>query len=109
MTIDELDKAFGEARVRFWRCLNRDHRVVDWSGDVATCRDCGLTSEMTKQLIVLTRQVALEQIEARFRSGVATLDELWNAVRTALEPPADPANNPEWREAAAKIRGEHRA
>lgn len=94
--VDELEEAFSQARVRFWRCLNRQHRIVDWAGAVATCRTCGLTSEMTKGLIKLTRLVALEQIEARFRhSREATLDELWNAIRAVLDQPATDPDLPE--------------
>lgn len=35
------------APVLFWTCLNPDHRDVTWTGDTATCPDCGLTSQMT--------------------------------------------------------------
>jgi hypothetical protein len=31
----------------FWTCLNEEHKRVTWTGDVAACDTCGLTSEMT--------------------------------------------------------------
>jgi len=36
-----------DAKIMFWTCLNEDHKYVTWTGDVATCDTCGLTSEMT--------------------------------------------------------------
>jgi hypothetical protein len=36
-------------RVRFWMCINRDHKRVVWHDDVAHCPDCGVTSAMTSR------------------------------------------------------------
>lgn len=45
-------EAIGNARVRFWTCPIGHCReplreTVRWSGNVATCMDCGMTSENT--------------------------------------------------------------
>ena len=58
-----------DAKIMFWTCLNKDHKHVTWTGDVATCDTCGLTSEMT----------------ARFARGV----QKWERERIAGE--IDPA------------------
>lgn len=51
------------APVRFWICINREHKNVTWDGDVATCPDCGLTSEMTKRYAALVRVMVADKIE----------------------------------------------
>ena len=38
-------------QVRFWTCPNKDHSRVTWTGDVASCDSCGMTSVMTARLI----------------------------------------------------------
>ena len=47
----------GDAEVQFWICLNPAHKNVEWSGDVATCPDCGLTSDMTREFAEVCREV----------------------------------------------------
>lgn len=40
-------RALEGAPIQLWTCLNPAHRTVTWTGDVACCDTCGLTSEMT--------------------------------------------------------------
>lgn len=49
----------GDARVKAWTCVNPEHRYVFWTGDVAHCRDCGLTSEHTTRWI---RRIMVETL-----------------------------------------------
>jgi hypothetical protein len=44
----EVFALLGQLPVRFWRCLQPDHREVDWTNGVGQCATCGLTSEMTR-------------------------------------------------------------
>ena len=46
-----LWSALKDVRVQFWTCPNDEHRMVTWTGDVASCDSCGMTSEMTARLI----------------------------------------------------------
>jgi hypothetical protein len=47
----ELLDALKDVRIQFWTCPNEDHKHVTWTGDVAACDTCGMTSEMTGRLI----------------------------------------------------------
>jgi hypothetical protein len=57
-----LPPELSTARMRFWVCLNREHRFVDWVDGVATCPDCGLTSEMTGRFAATAKQVGREEV-----------------------------------------------
>ncbi|TMS00151.1 hypothetical protein [Nonomuraea basaltis] len=52
---DDLEEAFKNTPYRFWTCINKTHKYVTWTGDVASCDTCGLTSEMTGKRDVLVR------------------------------------------------------
>lgn len=69
------------ARVRFWMCINRDHKSVTWEGDVATCPDCGITSDMTRAYAQRVRARCREEIE---REVSADLDKFAGALSTQL-------------------------
>lgn len=60
----EWPDALLNTRVRFWMCINRDHQSVTWDGDVATCPDCGVTSEMTKAYGRRVREQVAKELEA---------------------------------------------
>lgn len=47
----ELLDALKDVRVQFWTCPNEDHKHVTWTGDIAACDTCGITSAMTGRLI----------------------------------------------------------
>jgi hypothetical protein len=49
-------------RILFWTCLNKDHKHVTWTGDVATCDTCGLTSEMTARFAREVQEYERERI-----------------------------------------------
>jgi hypothetical protein len=57
---DDIRKAIERTPIQFWMCLNRDHQTVTWSGDVASCDTCGLTSEMTQRF---TRSIRTHMAE----------------------------------------------
>jgi hypothetical protein len=58
---DDVRRAVERAPIQFWTCLNHDHKFVTWTGDVARCDDCGLTSEMTNEWMRLVRAAALRE------------------------------------------------
>ena len=67
LSVEHLRERFGDAhvpalpaeilnaRVRFWMCINRDHKSVVWDDDVAQCPDCGVTSTMTARYAKVVR------------------------------------------------------
>ena len=63
----ELLEALKDVRVQFWACPNEDHKRVTWTGDVAACDSCGMTSEMTARLIRAAVAYERERIMALFR------------------------------------------
>ena len=52
----------GNVRIQFWICLNDSHRTVTWTGNVASCDTCGLTSEMTARFATDVRDYERERI-----------------------------------------------
>ena len=68
----ELPEELLNAPVRFWMCINREHKTVTWDGNVARCPDCGVTSEMTKRYAAVLRIMLAEKIEAAERELAET-------------------------------------
>lgn len=79
MADDSLLPEVLNARVSFWTCINPDHQAVEWSGDVATCMVCGLTSEITKRFA----QDVRDHHEKHVRKTIA--DSLRRAAAGRLE------------------------
>lgn len=84
--IGDLAEALGNPRARFWTCLNPAHRFVEWAGETATCRDCGLTSEMTgrykKALHKHVVEPALREVYRERARLLAFLTRVFPAVIT---------------------------
>lgn len=73
MTDDEFNEAMdalAKVRVSFWTCLNPAHRTVDWADNVATCRACGLTSEMTGRRQRLIERWTRERVAAAIEETI---------------------------------------
>ncbi|GAA3172697.1 hypothetical protein [Nonomuraea roseoviolacea] len=71
MTGDDLMAALGRAPIQFWTCPNPAHLDVTWTGDVATCDTCQLTSEMTGRKYAIARQIERERIAKLLRRVAA--------------------------------------
>lgn len=90
----ELPAEIANAPVRFWMCINPDHRSVVWDGDVATCLDCGVTSDMTARYAKVVRGHERSLIANGFRrqadryeqAGKAadTLGKQWSGTEQAM-------------------------
>lgn len=83
LSLQRLKERFGEALnapVLFWVCLNPGHRDVTWSGEVAACLICGLTSEMTEAWSRDVAEAERERIAKGFR---AQADRYEAASKTA--------------------------
>jgi hypothetical protein len=59
----EMPEEILNASVRFWMCLNREHKNVTWTDGVGVCPDCGLTSAMTDRYASVLRVMLAEKIE----------------------------------------------
>ncbi|GAA4209560.1 hypothetical protein GCM10022252_76260 [Streptosporangium oxazolinicum] len=65
----DLPEELAEAPVQFWTCLNRDHKTVTWQGDIASCGECGLTSDMTRR----RDKLVAERVRADERTHIAAM------------------------------------
>ncbi len=70
----EWPGALLNAPVQFWMCINPAHGSVTWEGDVATCPDCGVTSEMTKAYAKRVR----EQFAEELVQELADTERMWS-------------------------------
>lgn len=68
------------APVRFWMCINRDHKSVVWEDDIARCPDCGVTNAMTTRYRATVERFERERIAKGFR---AQADRYEQASKTA--------------------------
>ena len=68
------------AKIMSWTCLNKDHKHVTWTGDVATCDTCGLTSEMTARFARAVQ--AYERERAGGETGPATPEQMLREFHT---------------------------
>jgi hypothetical protein len=91
--MSELFEEILNAPVRFWMCINREHKSVAWDGDVATCPDCGVTNQMTTRYADRIRRVERSRIVEGFRQqanrcekaakGADTLGKQWSGTEQA--------------------------
>ena len=86
----DLPEEVLNAPVRFWMCLNREHKNVTWESDVATCPDCGLTSEMTNRYATVLRIMLAEKIEALASAQRDIIDATPGAREGKTLPPGGP-------------------
>lgn len=89
-SIPALPAELLNARVRFWMCINREHKSVVWDDDVARCPDCGVTSKMTTRYRETIRTFERERIAGVMRvaagatqddgagSNEPLVDQIWN-------------------------------
>lgn len=95
MTPEELAEAVGSIPILFWICLNPGHGLVTWADGVATCRDCGLTSEMTEVWAGEIREHERAEVAKRFRDRAdqyeqarqadgLTLGQIWDGTTQAM-------------------------
>ncbi|MEV8638952.1 hypothetical protein AB0395_45590 [Streptosporangium sp. NPDC051023] len=84
---DEWDllELFANLRVRFWACLNKAHKDVTWTGDVASCDTCGLTSEMTGRYRELVRQHERREVVRQIRALTEDDDPWRPATRRFID------------------------
>jgi hypothetical protein len=74
--------------IQVWACLNPAHQEVTWTGDVARCDTCGLTSEMTGEFAAAASvATALAAVLARLEIVAADLDLHIEACAVGLAAP----------------------
>lgn len=81
----DLVELFANLRVSFWTCLNKDHKAVTWTDDVASCDTCGLTSEMTSRYRELVRQHERRDIVRHIRAIPEDDEPLRTATRKFMD------------------------
>ncbi|SFK92246.1 hypothetical protein SAMN05216275_14144 [Streptosporangium canum] len=81
----DLLELFANLRVRFWTCLNQAHKAVTWTGDLASCDTCGLTSEMTSRYRELVRQHERREITRHIRAIPEDDEPLRTATRKFID------------------------
>lgn len=90
---DDIWQSLGEMRVRVWTCINPEHRRCTWTGDVATCDECGLTSEHTRHWMALLSATVLRRVARDLASdypdAAASLRKQAEEIVDAERPRAD--------------------
>lgn len=96
------------ARVQFWMCINPEHEFVTWDGDVATCPDCGITSEMTKKYAARVERQVREQAAMEIDALMVEQQQIIDSydMETGEVPPGGPFIRVHaYEKAAATVRG----
>lgn len=74
MTTPDGLEALKDKPIVFWTCLQPDHLDVDWEGDIATCRTCGLTSQMTRLYVDAVRRSEQRRLDKAGQVVVSRAD-----------------------------------